>query len=253
MADATVEPLINAREEEWFLRCQRDVEGALVHARPYSDEEIFKSRQTAIGAADVLKALKNAVKDTEEERKKAARPYRETDAAMKRETDEMLSQANAAIEVLTERGNDFLQREEEEAKRQRREEQERLDRVAKEKAAAAQEAADAAEAAPQNPAALRAAAEARQEWAQASVATPTEKAQPNKLRGDASTFGGYTNYDFEVVDFAALADEHKQPNKQSLRAAINAEKAVAKAQKRDFNLQLIPGVVIVPKRVGVSR
>lgn len=248
-----VDPLLDVREHEEFQRDQRDVAAALVYARPYAQTETFKDRQTANGAADAIKGLKNVVKQAEETRKKLGAPYRATTEHINGHYTELGSQAKAAIEVLTKKGLAFQKGEREQVAREQREEKERLDREAEKKAEEAQAAAELANEEPESSEAQQLAAETHREAAAAAVATPPRSfAPPKQLRGDFAGLGSRTEYRFEVVDAAVVPPEHKIVNEKSIKAAIKGEKAMAKAQERDFNLQLIPGLRIWADEVGVS-
>lgn len=249
-----IQPLLDVRENEGFQGDERDVAAALIYARPYAQAESFKTRQEANGAADAIKGLKDTVKAADERRKEIGAPYLATTKHINAQYTELLAQANAAIDVLTKKGLAFARAEREEAARKQREEQERIDREAEKKAEEAQAAAELANEEPESSEAQQLAAEAHREAAAAAVATPHRSVTPPKqLRGDFASLGSRTEYRHEVVDPALVPAEHMTVNEKSVKAAIRAEKAVARAQNRDFNLQLIPGVRIWPEESGVSR
>lgn len=252
MPDQT-EPLIDVREDQRFLGAQRDLEAALIYARPFGQSEEFKDRAEANAGADALKGLKDKVKAADDIRKEIKAPYKATGDHIDRECKELLSRPKAAIEALNAKGVRFVQRERRRQEEERKAEEERLAKEAEAKAEAAAEAARKAEAEAQNAEAQRAAAEAHKAAAVAAVAKPTEKKHPKQLRGDVATFGTSSALRWEVTDLSKVPAEHLTYNKKSIDAAVNAEKALAKAQNRDVNLQFLPGVTIWVDETGVSR
>lgn len=252
MPDA-VAPLIKVGKDKQFLGDKRDVKAALIYARPYSQAEEYKDRSEANAGADALKGLKDVKKAAEEGRKKLKAPFKATGESIDGHYKEALSPIDAAIAALDRKGVRFLQRERKEREAEEKAERDRLAKVAEEKAAAVAEAARQAEADPQNSEAQRAAAEAHQEAAAAAVAEPVQKVHPKQLRGDLAAFGTSTTLEWEVTDLSQLEPQHLTYNKKSIDAAAKAEKALAKAQDRDVNLQCIPGVRMWIKETGVSR
>lgn len=249
-----LEPLIKVREEETFLGDERDVKAALVHARRFAQEPgPFKDRGEAGGASNAIKALKNVKADADKNRLDTTAPFRLTTKAVNDEYSELMNPVNAAIQALESRAIATRKQEDREAAEARKAEQDRLDREAEEAAAKAAETARAAEDSPEDADAQRAAGEAHRAAAEAAVATPKPQTAPKQLRGDFSSFGTVTDYEFEVTDKDSLPAEHTMANEKSIKAAIKGEKAMAKAQEREFNLKLIPGVRIWPKDRGVSR
>jgi hypothetical protein len=248
-----VKPLLDVKQDEQFLADERDVKAALIYARPFGKAEPCKNRQEANQIADAVKGLKDAKKAAETHKLEVTKPYRLTTEAVNTEYKELLSTLDAAVTGLTNKALAFDRAEKKRIAEERKAEEDRLAKEAEEKAEAAQKAAEAANAKPQSAEAQQQAAEAHREAAEAAVATPPPRVEPKGLRGDFARLSPVTDYDHEVVDFAALPEDHKQPNEKSLKAAVKAEKAMAKAQGREFNLQLIPGVRIWPVDRGVSR
>lgn len=248
-----VRPLIDVREDERFLGDKRDVEAALLYARPFGQSEEFKDRAEANAGADALRGLKDVVDAAEDQRKEIKAPFKATGEHIDGHYKEVLSSAKAAIPALKEKGVRFLQRERRDREAEEKAERDRLAKEAEEKAAAASEAAKRAEEESQNSDAQKAAAEAHQAAAAAAVATPTARRHPKQLRGDIAAFGTSQTLDWEVVDISKLPPEHLTFNKKTIDAAVKAEKAMAKAQEREPNLQCIPGVRIWIKETGVSR
>jgi hypothetical protein len=248
-----VEPLIDVREEEQFLGDKRDVEAALIHARRFGQSPEYKDRGEANAGADALKALKDVKAAADKGRKKVKAPFEQTGKHIDGHYKEALSPVDAAIAALDAKGVRFLQRERKEREAEEKVERDRLNKEAEEKAAAAAEAAKKAEAERQNSEAQRAAAEAHNEAAIAAVAEPVQKKHPKQLRGDLAAFGTNTKLNWKVTDLSQLAPEHLTYNKKSIDAAVKAEKALAKAQDRDVNLQCLSGVTIWIDESGVSR
>ncbi len=253
--------LIDVRKHELFLDDARDAEAALVRARRFAKDgagpnDPFASAEEANDAADALKGLKLIRDAAEEHRKDIARPFLTTQRAIKAEYDELFAQPNAAIKVLEQRGLATLRKqkaEQQEAERLRRE---ALQKQEEDAAAKAAEAARQAEDEPEDAEAQKQAADAHRIAANAAIATQQrqgEDAKPKQLRGSFASFGGATTYKWAVYDVAALPDEHTTFNRKTIDAAVRGEKAMAKAQGREFNLHLIPGVRIWPVERGVSR
>ena len=115
------------------------------------------------------------------------------------------------------------------------------------------EAARLAHAEPDNAEAQELAVEAFNEAANAATATaPPPPPPPKNLRGGYSTLGSYVKWKFEVVAPSAVPPEHLMPNEKSIGAAVQAEAQLAKAQGREFKLE-IPGVRIYSDEIAVSR
>jgi hypothetical protein len=256
-------PLIDVREDETFLGDERDVKAALIAARRFAQgdnvtpDTPFASVEEGNEAADAIQSLKQIIKGANDHRLAITEPFRATTELVNGQYKELLSTADTAVGVLTKRAlatKRERDRREEEAERKRREE---LQRREEEAAAKAAETARRAEADPADVAAAREAAEARRRAAEAAAATARREsgqdARPKQLRGSTASLGSVTDYKWDVYDRSALPAEHTVENKKSIEAAVKAEKAMAKAQGREFNLQLIPGVRIWPEERGVSR
>lgn len=246
------EPLIDVKAEETFLADERDIKAALVHVRRFAGTEPIKSWDEAGEVADAIKDLRLVVKAAEEQRKDTNAPYEATTSHVNGQYKELLTQPNAAIAALKKKAVDFKAGKEAEERERQRKEQERLDREAEERAAEAQKAAELA-AKEASEEAKRKAAEAHAAAAQAATATAAPVNPPKQVRGSFGAVGTRTEYDFEVTEPAALKREMLILNEKAAKAAIKGERAMAKAQERPFNLNLIPGVTITPKEVEVSR
>lgn len=253
-------PLADIREHEDFLGDRRDLEAIEIRSRRFAQaksvDEPF-TEQEAGDAADAIKALKDVVKAAEDHRLAFTAPFRATASHANDQVAELLAKPKAAIEVLTKRGlatKRERDRREAEAERKRREE---LQRREEEAAAKAAEAARRAEAESDNAAAAQEAAEARRRAAAAAAATVRreagEDAKPKQVRGSSASLGSVTDFKWDCYDVAALPDDCTTFNKKVIDAKVKAEKAIAKAQNREFNLKLIPGVRIWPQERGVSR
>jgi hypothetical protein len=247
------EPLIDVKSEETFLSDKRDITAALVHVRRFAGADPIKSWEEAGEVADAIKDLRLAVKAADDQRKTTNAPYEATTTHVNGQYKELLTQPNAAIAALKKKAVVFKARKEAEEKERQRKEQERLDREAEERAAEAQKAAEVALCAVANQEAKQKAAEAHAAAAQAATATAAPLSPPKQVRGSFGAVGTRTEYDFEVTDPAALEREFLIFNEKAAKAAIKGERAMAKAQERPFNLQLIPGVTITPKEIDVSR
>ncbi len=252
MADKPA-PLMDVREDDQFLTDKRDVEAALVHARRFGTDKPIKNHQEAGDVTDAIKALKIVIGEAEEHRLGITAPYRATTDAVNGQYSELLSLPKSAIKGLEAKALAFKRAEDKRIAEERRREQERLDAEAEKKAEEAQKAAERANEEPESPASQRAAAEAHQAAAAAAVAKPAPRKDPKQLRGSFAALGSQVHYRWEVVDLTALPDPHKTFNKKTIDAAVKGEKAMAKAEERDFNLQLIPGVRIWTEESGVSR
>lgn len=256
-----VKPLLDIRQHPTFLDDARDVEASLIGARRFARDggdpsEPFASEQEGREVADQIASLKIVREAAEEHRKAIARPYRLTDKAIKAEYDELLAQTNAAIDVLTSRG--LATKRQIEARRREEEERRREDLRQREEAAArkAAAAAEKADADPTDSAAVEEAVAARDNWEKLGSqleARERGEIKPQAVRGDFASLGSTVTYKWDMVDLGALPDDHKTFNKKTIDAAVKGERAMAKAQGRDFNLQLIPGVRIWPVERGVSR
>jgi len=243
----------DVRELPTFQEDEREVKAALVHARRFATSEPFKDRDQAGQAADAIKVLNGARKTAEARKLETTSGWRANTAAVNAEYKELLSPIGAAESALKRKGLQFKAAEQARIEAERKAEQERLDREAEQKAADSQAAAELAAAEPENPEAKELAAEAFREAAQAATATPASpRPAPKRVRGDYGALGSYTTWKFEIADPAQVPREHLTVNEKSIRAAVKAEQALAKAQERSFGLQ-IPGVRIYADEVAVSR
>jgi hypothetical protein len=247
------EQTIRVRELDSFLEDEREVKAALVHARRFAKAAPFADREEAGEAADAIKVLNGARKAAEARKLETTAEWRANTAAVNAEYKELLSTVGVAESVLKKKSLAFKREEQARLDAARRAEQERLDREAEQKAAESQAAAELAAEEPDNPEAKEFAGEAFQGAAKAAVAVaPAPMPAPKNLRGDYGALGSYTVWKFEVTDPALVPAEHKTVNEKSIRAAVKAEKAMAKAQDRPFSLE-IPGVRIYADEVAVSR
>ena len=245
-------PLINVRELETFREDQGTVERALVRARQFAKPEPFKSREEAGEAADSIKELANARKDAEARKLAITAEWRASTAAVNTEYKELLSPIVAAEQALKQKGLAFKKAEEARAVEARRQEEKRRNEEAEDKVREAQEAAELA-AEDDDPELQKLADETRQDAAAASVAPPAPLiAPPKQMRGSFAALGSRTVWRFEVTDAAQVPDAYKVVNEASVKAALNAEASTAKAENRDFNLE-IPGVRIYSEEIAVSR
>jgi len=247
------EPLIDVREADSFAAAKRDVEAALIHARPYAKTEEIQSWEEAKGIADEVKCLRIAIDVAEEARKELNAPYEATVKHNNAHFKELLKQAEAAVGTLKPRVAKFKAAKEAEERERRRKEQERLDREAEARAAEAQKAAEQVAQEPTSPEARQEAADAHMAAAKAATATAAPVNPPKQVRGNFGGIGTRTEYDITVTDPKALTREFLMFNEKAAKAAVKGERAMAKAQERDFNLDLIPGVTITPREVPVSR
>jgi hypothetical protein len=247
------EQTIRVRELDTFVEDEREVKAALVHARRFAKPQPFADREEAGEAADAIKVLNGARKAAEARKLETTAEWRANTAAVNAEYKELLSTVGVAESVLKKKGLAFKREEQAKIDAERRAEQERLDREAEQKAAESQAAAELAAEEPDNPEAKEFAGEAFQEAAKAAVAiAPAPMPAPKNLRGDYGALGSYTVWKHEVTDASLLPPEHTIPNEKSLKAAVKAEAAVAKAQGRPFNLE-IPGTRIYADEIAVSR
>jgi hypothetical protein len=236
-----------------FKEDERDVKAALINARRFAKPEGFADRAEANEAADAIKDLKEARKAAEATKLATTETWRDNTAAVNAEYKELLSPTKAAEEALKRAGLAFARKEREAQEAAQRKEQERLDKEAEDKAADSAEAARLAMAEPDNPEAQELAVEAFNAAANAATATaPAPPPPPKNLRGGYGSLGSYTKWKCEVVDPGAVPREHLMPNQKSIAAAVQAEAQLAKAQGREFKLE-IPGVRIFPEEIGVSR
>jgi flagellar biosynthesis GTPase FlhF len=244
-------PLLNVKEHEDFLGDKRDVEAAEIYARRFAQAE------TADEPADALMSLKDVVKAAEAHKLAITQPHRDTTKHVNDEYKELVAKPKAAIEVLTKRALATKRVEEVRVAEQERERKEELERLAEEEAERAQKAAEEAEAKPDDVEAQRKAAEANRSAGEATVKASDPKAgalaKPKQLRGSLASLGGAVTYKWDVVDLEALPDSLKTFDKKAIDEKVRVEKAVAKAEGRDFNLQLIDGVRIWTEERGVSR
>lgn len=247
-----VEPLVDVKEHEVFLEDKASVERALEFARRFASGEAFKDRQEAGEAADAIKGLNNVRRDAEARKLQITASWRASTNAVNVEYKELLAPIGAAEGALKQKGLAFKEAEEARITEQRRQEQAELDRRAE---AAAQEAQEAAElAAEDDSSEMRDLAdEARQQAAAAAVATPPRPiAPPKQVRGGFASLGSRTVWKFEVTDSAAVPAQHKIIDPRSLKAAVDGEARAAKAEHRDFKLE-IPGVRIFSEEIAISR
>jgi hypothetical protein len=242
----------DVRALESFQKDERDIKAALIHARRFAKAEPFADREEAGEAADAIKVLSKARKAADEHRLASTETWRANTAVVNAQYKELDSTAGAAEGALKRKGVSFAKAEREAEEQKRREEQERLDREAEQKAADSAEAARLAEAEPDNPEAQELAAETFDEAAKAATVTAPVTAAPKNLRGGYGSLGSYVKWKCEVTDAAAIPAEHMIPNLKSLQAAVDAESKLAKAQDREFKLE-IPGLRIYPEDVAVSR
>jgi hypothetical protein len=246
-------PLLEVKQNATFLTDERDVKAALVYVRKFAGADPIKTWEEAGDVADAIKDLRLVIEATEEHRKATKAPYIETGRHIDGHYKELLAQPNAAIGRLKQKAAAFKRAEEEREREQRRKEQERLDREAEEAAEAAQKAAEKVAGDPTDQEARQAAADAHSAAANAAVATAAPVNPPKQVRGGFGAIGTRTDYRHEVTDLSALPAEHLTANDKSIKAAIQGERALAKAQERPFNLELIPGVRITAEEVAVSR
>jgi hypothetical protein len=247
-----VEPLIDVKQEDSFLTDERDVKAALIHVRRFASQEPITSWEQAGEVADAIKDLRLIISAAEERRKTTNAPYEATARQNNAHYKELLAQPNAAVTRLKEKAATFKEAEAERERQHQREAQERLDREAEERAAEAQAAAERAAREPSQEA-KQAAAEAHAEAARAATAISAPIESPKQVRGSFGAVGTRTDYRFVVTDASAIPPEFLTVNEKALKAAIKGERAMAKAQERPFNLELIPGVTITPKEIPVSR
>lgn len=249
----TAEPLIDVRETDAFATAKRDVEAALIHARPYAKAQEIQSWEEAKGIADEVTCLRIAIEAAEEVRKGLNAPYEATVKRNNAHFKELLKQAEAAVGTLKPRVAKFKAAKEAEERERRRKEQERLDHEAEARAAEAQKAAELAAQEPTNQEARQQAADAHLAAAKAATATAPAVNPPKQVRGNFGAIGSRTEYDFTVTNPSVLPAEFLTVNEKAVKAKIKGERAMAKAQDRSFNLDLIPGVTITPREVEVSR
>lgn len=249
-----VQPLVDIREDTTFLDHKHDVEAALIFARRFATNEPFKTRQEAGEAADAIKDLSGARKAADAYRLERTAEWRASTDHVNSHCNELVSQAKAAEQALKRKGLAFKRAEEEREAKERREEEARRHREAEEKAEEAQAAAELAAEEP-TPEAQELVAETHQEAARAALATAPAPAPaaPKQVRGSFGALGSQTVVKHEVVDVSKLPPEHLTFNDKTIKAAIKGEKAMAKAEDRPVNLDLIPGVRIWTEEIGVSR
>ena len=248
-----VKPLIDVRKNEGFLRAEHDVNKALAHVSRFATAEPISSWEEAGEVADAIKGLKLAVDRTEERRKEINRPYEATTKHVNAQCKELLAQAKAALDVLSRKAVAFKKQKEEDERERQRKEQERLDREAEQRAMEAQKAAELVAKEPTSQEAREASADAHAAAARAATATASPRRTSRQVRGAIGAIGTRTDYPFTVTDRSALPADFLMPNEKAITAAITGERAMAKAQNRAFNLDLIPGVTITPQDVPVRR
>jgi hypothetical protein len=248
-----IKPLIDVREEESFLTDERDLKAALIHVRRFATPTPVASWEEAGEIADAIKDLRLVISAAEQRRKATNAPYEATVGQVNAHYKELLAQPNAAVAKLKEKAAAFKEAEEERERERRRKAQEKLDREAETAAAEAQAAAERAAQEPSDQEARQASADAHAEAARAATATVPSVESPKQVRGTFGTVGTRTDYQFVVTDSSSVPAEFLTVNEKAVKAAIKGERAMAKAQERSFNLELIPGVTITPEKVQVSR
>jgi hypothetical protein len=250
-----VQPLIDVRAEESFKGSKRDIEAALIYATRFADKDKpFTDRTEAGEAADAVRDLKDVIDAAEEARKKTNKPYELTVKTNNMHFAELLSKPKAAAEALGKKGLAFQRAEAAAAEEVRRQEKAKRDREAEEAANEAQAAAELAQE-DQTPEAQELADKTRAEAAAAARATaaPPAPAPPKRIAGGHSSQGSRLVFHTEVTNAAAVPDYLKVVSDPAVKARITAEKAAAKAEKRDFNLDLIPGIRIWTEEKPVNR
>jgi hypothetical protein len=257
MPDA-VEPLIDVREDETFLADKAMIENALAHASRFAKGGGFASRAEAGEAADAIKALNNARKDADAHKKDITAQWRESTKHVNTEYKELLSPADAAEEALKQESIRFKRAEDAKVREEERARAEAEAEKQHKAEAAAQDAQDAAELAREDssPEVQQLAADAHRDAAAAAIATyspePVVHAAPKQLRGDFGALGTRLVYKHTVLDPALVPDEYKSVDRTAIKARIDAEAKVAKATKRDLDLE-IPGIRIFSEEVAISR
>lgn len=249
-----VKPLIDIREDEAFLGDKRDLEAALVHARPFAEKPI-ESREQNGELADAIRGIGDAISAAEENCSTAGRPYYLTHRRINADYKELLAKPKAAFEALKRKGLAFDQAERKREADDRRRDEEERQREAEKAAEEAQVAAELAAEEPTNPEARDLAAEAHGEAARAALATvPTPAPPPPKqARGAHGSLGHQVVVRHEVTDVSQLPAEHLTFNDKTIKAAIKGETAMAKAQERPVKTDLIPGVRIWTEEIPISR
>jgi septal ring factor EnvC (AmiA/AmiB activator) len=246
------EPLIELKQEDSFLQDERDVKAALIHVRRFAKPEPIRSWDEAGEIADAIKDLRLVIDSVEEHRKATNAPYEATTKTVNAHYKEMLAQPKAAVNRLKGKAGDFKREQDRLERERQRKEQERLGREAEQRAEEAQAAAERA-AEQSSEEAKREAAEAHARAAQAATATAAPANPPKQVRGSFGAIGSRIDYEHTVADSSALPREYLTVNDKAIKAAIKGERAMAKAQERPFNLDLIPGVTITPVERDVSR
>lgn len=244
--------LVDIREDETFLDDKRNVEAAEIHARRFAEGPIEDDRQHG-EVADAIKGLSVAGKVADEHRKAKNKPLEDQIKHHNSHYGELLSTPRSAISALKDKALAFQRAKAQRLRDEERKEQEQLDREAEDKAAEAQAAAELLKENPADADARELVNDTKAEAAQAATATATRRDAPTQARGDFASLGSRTTYRHEVTDFSELPDDGKQVNDRWIKARIKAESDSAKAQKRPFNLQCIPGVTITPVESGVIR
>lgn len=244
--------LVDVRQDPTFLDDKRDLEAAEIYARPFALKPIENDREHG-EVADAIKGLTVAGKAAEEHRKAKNKPLEDQVKHNNSHYGELLSKPRSAIKALKDAALSYQQAKARRLKEEERKEQERLDREAEERAAEAQAAAELVEEEPASADARELAADARAEAKRAATATATRRQAPTQARGAFASLSARTTYEHEVTDFSQLPDDGKQVNDRWIKSRIKAEADSAKAQKRPFDLNCIPGVKITPKETGVIR
>lgn len=254
MADE-VKPLVDVSELQSFQEDRAAVARALRDAVALSKVGSFKSREEAGAASDAVKELRGVKKRAEAQKLETTAKWRASTTHVNNHYKELLGPLEGAEQALKEKVFAFQKQVEAEEREQLRQEEDQRQKEAERAAADAQAAAELAEAEANNPEAQELADETRREAAAASVAaTPTgPRAQPKGIRGSHSGITGRVEWKFDVVDLDAVGDEHKMLNRESVTAAMRAEVAAAKAEKRPVNQNAIPGILIYDRERPVSR
>lgn len=246
------ELLINVLEDDRFLDNKRDLEAAEIYARDYVKDEPIEGEEEAGKVADAISDLMTALDRAEEDRRATTQAWWDSKKHVDSNYKELEKKPEAALAFLKRRALAFKQARERRIAREQREAQEKLDREAEAKAEEAQAAAELAAEEPDNPEARQLHAQAHHEAAAAAVATAPTPPPPRQVRGSFGKLGARAVYRHTVTDVTALPPECITWNDKAIKALIKGEAALAKAQERPFNLDLIPGVVIVAEEIPVG-
>lgn len=254
MADE-VKPLLDVRELQSFQLDQEAIHKALAAALPFTKEGTFKNRDEAGAASDAIKALRQARTDAEKQKLTTTAEWRASTDHVNGNYNELLNPVKAAEDALKRKGLAWKKEEEAKERERVRQEEEKRQKEAEAKAQEALEAAELAAEEADNPEAQELADETRQEAAAAAVAAAPSapREAPKAVRGAFSSLHGRTDWRFEVTAPAEVPDIYKTIDPTSVKAAIDIEVAAAKAERREVNVDLIPGVRVFPHESGVSR